>query len=610
MRKIVLLLMATLLATTLCANDKITFTAAAPDAVVAGDQFRLTYTINTQKVKDFRAPTIKGFDVLMGPSRSQQSSTQIINGTRTSTSSITFTYILRGTEPGDYTIPGASIQANGESALSNSLKVKVLPPDQGGASSAQSGGSSSATRSQSAGAKIGNQDLFVTATASKTTVFEQEAILLAYKVYTLVDLRALYPKMPDWKGFHTQEVELSQQKSFALEHYNGKNYNTTTWSQHVLFPQHAGKIEIPAATFEATVAQRTTTRDPFDAFFNGGSNYVEVKKTLVTPKLEINVKQLPAGKPSSYSGAVGNFTLSSSINKEELMTNDAVTIKLVIAGTGNMKLIGTPEVKFPQDFEIYDPKIEDKFTLTREGLSGNKVIEYLAIPRHAGNFTVPPIEFTFFDLKSGNYKTLKSEPYTLKVAKGAGNSEQVVSDFTNKEELRVLAKDVRYIKTGKVELTPRGYFFFGSMTYYLWYILPALLFAAFFFFNRKHTAENANLSKVRTKKANKVAIKRLKSAEGLLKADKKDPFYDEVLKALWGYIGDKLSMPVSQLSKENIEEKMTQYGAGSEVIGQFISALNECEFARYAPGNQHEAMDKVYAAAIEAISKMESSIKK
>ncbi|MGL4852184.1 MAG: BatD family protein [Phocaeicola sp.] len=612
-RKLVLLLIATLLVTQIWADDKVTFTAAAPDAVVAGDQFRLTYTVNTQKIKDFRAPTIKGFDVLMGPSRSQQSSTQIINGTRTSTSSITFTYILMATEPGDYTIPGASIQANGESALSNSVKVKVLPPDQSaGGGSSQSGGSNSSARSQAAGSKIGNQDLFVTATASKTTVFEQEAILLTYKVYTLVDLRSIYPKMPDWKGFHTQEVDLPQQKTFSLEHYNGKNYNTTVWSQHVLFPQHSGKLEIPAASFEATVAQRATNRDPFDAFFNGGSNYVEVKKTLVTPKLEINVKQLPAGKPATYSGAVGNFTLTSSINKEELMTNDAVTIKLVISGTGNMKLIGTPEVKFPQDFEIYDPKIEDKFNLTRDGLSGNKVIEYLAIPRHAGNFTIPPIEFTFFDLKSGSYKTLKSDSYTLKVAKGTGSSDQVVADFTGatKEDLRVLGKDIRYIKTGDTSLTPKGYFFFGSMTYLVWYIIPALLFLAFVLINRKQAAENANVTKTRTKRANKVAIKRMKSAQNLLKINAKDSFYDEVLKALWGYISDKLNMPVSQLSKENIEEKLTSYGADSEVIKDFISALNECEFARYAPGDQHEAMDKVYAAAIEVISKMENSIKK
>ncbi|MGL5938185.1 MAG: BatD family protein [Phocaeicola sp.] len=611
MRKIVLLLIATLGVMGVWAADQVTFVASAPDAVAVGDQFRLSYTINTQKVKDFRIPDVKGFEVLMGPSRSQQSSMQIINGSRTSTSSITFTYVLRGTEPGEYTIPGASAQANGESILSNSLKIKVLPANQnGGSSSTQSSGGGSSAQTQVAGSKIGNQDLFVTATASKTKVYEQEAILVTYKVYTLVDLRGIEPKMADWKGFHSQEVDLPQQKTFSLEHYNGKNYNTITWSQHVLFPQHSGKLEIPAATFEATIAQRAASRDPFDELFNGRSSYVEMKKTLMAPKIEIDVKPLPAGKPASYAGAVGSFTMSTDISKKELMTNEAVTIKLVLSGTGNMKLIATPEVKFPQDFEVYDPKVEDKFNLTNEGLSGNKVIEYLAIPRHAGNFTIPPIEFTFFDLKSGSYKTLKSEAYTLKVAKGAGNSDQVVADFTSKEELRLLGKDIRYIKTGNSTLIEKGYFLFGSLTYYLWYILPALLFLLFVLFNQKQAADNANVTQSRIKKANKVAIKRMKSAQALLKADKKDAFYDEVLKALWGYIGDKLNMPVSQLSKENIDEKMTSYGADAELIQEFIAALNGCEFARYAPGDQHEAMDKIYAVAIAAISKMENSRKK
>lgn len=247
--------------------------------------------------------------------------------------------------------------------------------------------------------------MFITATASKTTVHEQEAILLTYKVYTVVNLRQLYGKMPDLKGFHTQEVELPQQKTFTLEHYKGRNYNTTVWSQYVLFPQQTGKLEIPSITFDGVVAQQTISDDPFDAFFNGGG-YVEVKKKITTPKVVINVQPLPA-KPAGFSGAVGEFKLASSINATDVKTNDAVTIKLTLSGTGNMKLIGTPEVKFPQDFEIYDPKVTDDYKLTNSGLTGTKTFEYLAIPRHAGNFTIPAIEFTYFDLKSNSYKTLK-----------------------------------------------------------------------------------------------------------------------------------------------------------------------------------------------------------
>lgn len=610
MRKVILLFTWMIMVLNVWADGNVTFVASAPDVVVSGDQFRLTYTVSTQKVRDFRAPNIKGFEVLMGPSRSQQSSTQIINGNVTSTSSITFTYILMADKEGTYTIPGATIVADGENKTSNSVQIKVLPPDQTGGSNSNGGSSGrTSSRNQVAGSKITNQDLFITATATKTTVYEQEAILLTYKVYTLVNLTELYGDMPKLTNIYTQEVELPQKKTFTLEHYNGRNYNTTVWRQYVLFPQQIGKIEIPAITFEGTITQQVASDDPFDAFFNGGSNYVQIKKNIISPKLVFNVNALPSGKPANFSGGVGDFSISSSISTKELKTNDAVTVKVIISGTGNLKLVNTPEINFPKDFEIYDPKVDNNFNLTREGLSGNKVIEYLAIPRHAGNFTIPPIEFSYFDLKTKSYKTIKTEAYELKVEKGEGNADQVIADFTNKEDLKVLGHDIRYIKLGDTKLTRKDDFFFGSMSYYLWYIIPLVLFIVFVIVCRKQAMENANVAKVRTKKANKVTTKRMKNASKLLAGNQKEAFYDEVLKALWGYISDKLIIPVSQLSKDNIEEELTKYGVNSELIKDFIGTLNECEFARYAPGNQNEAMDKVYASAVEVISKMENSIK-
>lgn len=608
MRKIIFLLFTILAAWQVKAADKVRFVAEAADVVVSGDQVRLVFTVNSQDIKDFRAPSIKGFDVLMGPSRSQQSSIQIINGKRTSNSSTAFTYILLAGNPGTYTIPAASVEVNGEKVFSNAISIKVLPQDQtSGNSGNNGGGSASSSRSQAAGSRISANDLFITATASKTTVHEQEAILLTYKVYTVVNLRQLYGKMPDLKGFHTQEVELPQQKTFTLEHYKGRNYNTTVWSQYVLFPQQTGKLEIPSITFDGVVAQQTISDDPFDAFFNGGG-YVEVKKKITTPKVVINVQPLPA-KPAGFSGAVGEFKLASSINAIDVKTNDAVTIKLTLSGTGNMKLIGTPEVKFPQDFEIYDPKVTDDYKLTNSGLTGTKTFEYLAIPRHAGNFTIPAIEFTYFDLKSNSYKTLKTEAYNLKVAKGQGNADQVISDFTNKESVKMLGKDIRFIKLGDSSLRPKGDFFFGTVGYYLCYLIPLLLFVVFAVIYRQKALENANVAKVKTKKANKVATRRMKLAGKLLAENKKNEFYDEVLKALWGYISDKLSIPVSQLSKDNIEAELTNYGVQEALIAEFIGVLNECEYARYAPGNENEAMDKVYSASVEVISKMENSIK-
>ena len=608
MRKIIFLLFTILAAWQVKAADKVRFVAEAADVVVSGDQVRLVFTVNSQDIKDFRAPSIKGFDVLMGPSRSQQSSIQIINGKRTSNSSTAFTYILLAGSPGTYTIPAASVEVNGEKVFSNVISIKVLPQDQtSGNSGNNGGGSASSSRSQAAGSRISANDLFITATASKTTVHEQEAILLTYKVYTVVNLRQLYGKMPDLKGFHTQEVELPQQKTFTLEHYKGRNYNTTVWSQYVLFPQQTGKLEIPSITFDGVVAQQTISDDPFDAFFNGGG-YVEVKKKITTPKVVINVQPLPA-KPAGFSGAVGEFKLASSINATDVKTNDAVTIKLTLSGTGNMKLIGTPEVKFPQDFEIYDPKVTDDYKLTNSGLTGTKTFEYLAIPRHAGNFTIPAVEFTYFDLKSNSYKTLKTEAYNLKVAKGQGNADQVISDFTNKESVKMLGKDIRFIKLGDSSLRPKGDFFFGTVGYYLCYLIPLLLFVVFAVIYRQKALENANVAKVKTKKANKVATRRMKLAGKLLAENKKNEFYDEVLKALWGYISDKLSIPVSQLSKDNIEAELTNYGVQEALIAEFIGVLNECEYARYAPGNENEAMDKVYSASVEVISKMENSIK-
>lgn len=585
------------------ADDKVTFTASAPDAVAVGDQFRLSYTVNTQNVRDFRVPSIKNFEVLMGPSRSY--STQIINGVKSET--LTFTYILMASKEGTFTIPGASITAGGNQMISNSVTVKVLPADQ-----QTSSGTTQSNRSgrASSGSSISKDDLIITATASKLNVYEQEAFLLTYKIYTLVDLRGFENvKLPDFKGFHSQEVELPNDRRWSLEHYKGRNYQTTIYRQFVLFPQQSGKLTIEPARFDASIAKAVQVNDPFEAFLNGGSNYVEVKKTLMTPQITINAKPLPAGKPEGFSGGVGDFSISSSINETKVKTNDAVTLKVVISGTGNLKLLSTPEVKFPDDFEVYDPKVENNFRLTNAGLSGSQVIEYLAIPRNAGTFKIPPIKFSYFDIQSHSYKVLTTDEYTLQVEKGAGNAAQTIANFTNKEDLKVLNEDIRFIKQNDVVLVPKGDFFFGSMGYYLFYLIPGIAFIIFFIVYRKQIAANANVAKMRTKKANKVAVKRMKLAGKLLGENKKDDFYDEVLKALWGYISDKLSIPVSRLSKDNIEEELRKYGVDDALIQDFLRILNDCEFARFAPGNDNQAMDKVYAASLDMISKMENSIK-
>lgn len=594
--------------------DELSFTADAPNAVVMGETFRLSYTINTHKAKNFRVGDITDFDILMGPSQSSSSSTSIINGVRTSSRTLTFTCILRPKKEGTYKIPAATINVEGKQMTSEELTVKVLPPDQRGSAAQQSGSQSSGrgavTSSQNG--SISDDDLFIVATVNKKKVYEQEAILLTYKIYTTVNLTNVSGKMPDLKGFHTQEVEMPKgNREFQLEHYKGRNYRTIVWSQYVLFPQQSGQLEIPSITFEGTVAQRVQNYDPFEAFFNGGSSYINVQKPIRTPKLTIDVSPLPTGKPASYSGGVGEYSISSSISTTELKENEAVTLKLIISGTGNMKLIKTPEVNFPADFEVYDPKIDNKFTLKIGGQSGNKVIEYLAIPRFGGTYSIPPIEFSYFDAKSGTYKTLTTPEYTLNVAKGSGStSTSAPVGYVSKEELRLLGQDIRYINLKEASYHPRGYFFFGTVGYWMWYIVPFAIFAVLMIIYRKQAVENANIAKTRTKKAGKVATRRLKMAKKMMAEKDKAGFYDETLKAIWGYLSDKLNMPLSELSKDNITAELTACQVPDSLIEECEKLLSECEFARYAPTLSGSSMETIYEKVAALMNKLENTIKR
>ncbi len=593
--------------------DEISFVTSAPKTVEVNRNFRLSYKINRGKVKDPKMATLDNFVILSGPNRSSSSSMSIINGKMTSEQSVTFTYILVATEEGTFTIPGATVTVDGEEIASNSVTIRVLPQEPSGSSqsSSSSQGSGQNGSVSSDNSSVSNRELFMTATLNKTKVFEQEAVLLTYKVYSKVNLVSLNGKVPDLKGFQIQEVSLPQNKEWDIDDYNGDRYRTLTWRQFVLFPQQSGEIEIPSVAFEGIVQQAVNTAmDPFDFFMNGGPRVVEIKKALVTPKLKLNVEKLPAGKPADFSGAVGQFSVSATIDKNELKANEAVTLRLVISGTGNMKLIRTPEIDFPEDFELYDPKVSNNFTLKSNGFSGNKVIEYLAIPRHAGEYTIPALKFTYFDIASKQYKSAETKPFTLNVAKGDNSSTETVSSYVSKEELKLLGQDIRYIKQGNVRLNKSGDYFFASPTYYLCYILFLLLFVAYIAFARHIMKENANETKMKTKKANKVAVKRLKVAKKLLKENKKNEFYDEILKTLWGYISDKLSIPVSRLTKDNVADELSAIGASDELIKELLDILNEGEFARYAPGDATATMDKLFEMSMNVISKMENSIKR
>lgn len=598
----------------LFADEETSFTAKAPGTVAMGTQFEVAYTVNTNKVNDFRAPSFDNFEVLIGPSRSVQSYSSFINGKASHVNNLTYTYILMPTKEGDFTLPGATVTVKGKAYTSNKLNIKVIPEDaQAGAGSGAQpkSGSTSGSNAQN----IKSSDLFLVGNLSRTNVYEQEAVVLTYKLYVAsLSLSGIRPsKMPDFSGFHSQELELTDSDRWDLEHYKGRNYRTAILQQVVLFPQRSGKLVIEPAEYEVGVEQPLDVSDPFDAFFNARRS-VEVRKKVVSPQITVNVDQLPAGKPLDFSGGVGSFTLSSDITSESVKVNEALTIKLVLSGTGNTKLISNPEVDFPSDFEVYDAKVDDQFRLTSNGLSGNRVIEYLAIPRHEGNFKIPPIKFSYFDTKSKSYKTLESKEFNISVAKGSGTGTGgepggVVSSFTNKEDLKILGEDIRFIKLNDAKLHPRDEFTHGSLTYKLLYIIPLVLFVVLLALNAKRARENSNIALVRTRRANKVARSRMRTADKLLKEGQKELFYDEVLRALWGYISDKLTIPISKLSKDNIEEELIKSGVEQELIDEFIDTLNTCEFAKFAPGDDSQAMDKVFSQATQLVEKMEDSIK-
>lgn len=577
-------------------------TAAAPSHVAVGEQFRLTYTVNTQDVSDFRAGNIpEELDVLIGPNRSMQSSYQMINGHTSSSSSITYTYIVAATKNGTYTIPPAHVVVNGKSIASNSLKITVSgKAAQGNGGTRQRDDDGAELRD--AGSQISGSDLFIKVSANKKRVHEQEPVLLTYKVYTLVSLTQLRGDMPDLKSFYTQEVDLPQQKSFSIETVNGRPYRTCTWSQYVMFPQMTGKLQIPSITFEGIVVQQNRNIDPFEAFFNGGSGYIEVKKKIVAPGIEIQVDPLPS-RPTNFSGGVGQFTITATLNKTSVQANDPVSMRIVVSGVGNLKLIKQPLVTIPKDFDKYDAKITDQTKLTTNGLEGSKIYDILMVPRHQGRYEIPPVEFTYFDTKTNSYQTAKSEAFVLDVAKGSGAGK--VNDFTGQEDLQELNKDIRHIKMGKAEVQDVDHFFYGSTAYGISLAVLALIFISLFVIFRKRAIEHADLTRMRGKKANKVATKRLKKAAKLMAENESSAFYDEVLRALWGYVGDKLNIPVAQLSRENISQRLSERQVSPVVIAQFIEALDECEFQRYAPGDPKGNMQKVYDKAMTAISQIE-----
>lgn len=590
-----------------CACFSQVIRVSAPSRVEAGENFRVSFKVTTQDVDDFRSGlhSTDVVEVIAGPYTSSESSFQMVNGHTSSSSSITYTYTLYAAKSGVYNIPAAHARVGGKQISSSPAKVTVV-------GSAQGRGNNSPKMHEddnyqphmrAAGSAISGRDLFIKVSANKKKVYEQEPILLTYKVYTLVDLTQLEGKMPELTGFHTQEIPLPQQKSFHIERVNGKPYRTVTWSQYVMYPQMTGKMEIPSITFQGIVVQQNRSVDPFEAFFNGGSGYVEVKRNIVAPSIKIDVLPLPQ-KPANFSGGVGKFNISAQLNKNELKAGDPLSLRIVVGGIGNLKLIKQPVVNFPKDWDKYDPKVTDKTKLTSNGLEGNMIYDILAVPRNQGHYTIPPVELTYYDTSLNQYKTIKTQSFEIEVAKGDGSRSSVV-DYSKDQP-----KDIKDIKKGDAELHSVDNFFFGSVGYLMSLLIPFVAFVALLVIFRKRAIDNADLVKMKGKKANKIATKRLRQANKLMLAGKSNEFYDEVLRALWGYVGDKLNMPAEKLSRENISEKLQSHNVDDNTISKFLSAIDDCEMMRFAPGDPEGNMNKTFESAMTAIMEIENVMKK
>ena len=610
MRQIGLIIL--LFFTSLAYAQNVEFKASAPSVVAVGEQFKLEYTLNKEG-DNLKVPTLEGFDLLMGPSVGQSFYSSNINGKMTQNVTFSYTYILEGTKKGTFQIPGATVIIDGKEYTSNALKIEVVE------GSRNSNGNQAATNrpvQPDANATVNDNNLFVKVEVSRRSLYMGESLMATIKVYTKVDLVNLgRTKFPDFNGFLAEEVPTPQRIELVREAVDGQIYNVGTIRKVLLYPQHTGEITIEPFELECIVRQRLANggRSFFDEFFG---NYKDVRAMRRSKPVTIQVKELPQlGKPAGFGGTVGNVTMATSLSADTVNANDAITYKVTFRGTGNLKLLKAPTINFPLDFEVYDPKESRDLNITENGTTGSVSFEYLIIPRYSGDYKIPAIRFSYFDSQSNTYKTIAGAEYNIHVRKGADKG-QVETSAGNqvksfkKEDVRKVGEDIRYLKTEGLNLKAAGVRFFGTTLYWLALLIPFVLFVVGAVLNRRRIKANADIVRVKNKAANKMARKRLKVAASAMKNHNAEQFYDEVLKALWGYMSYKLNIDRAELNRDNISETLQSKGVEEDRIKEFIAVLDTCEYARYAPGsNSDQEMGKVYTDSIDVITKLDKAIR-
>ena len=605
MQKIIItLFLWTLLPLSLWAGE-IEFTASAPSEVAAGERFRLTYQVNARPT-DFRAPDIRGFRVLSGPSQSSSTSMQMINGRTTVTESFSYTYVLQGAEEGTFTIAPAQITVDGETHRSNSLTVRVRP----GTTPPSSPPSQERTEQPS---QASDSDLYIRATASTLSPYQGQQVIISYTLYTRVTVNQYsIDRLPSYRGFWTENITAPGQPQTRTEVINGQTYRVAEIYRVAVFPQRSGELRIEPLQTELVVSLPAQRRQSLiDEFFSGSAfGGRQTRQTIESNAVTLNVKALPTqNRPASFSGMVGtDFEVNASVNQNELNVNDAVNLSIAISGRGNMRMLEKPSLNFPANLEVFDPNISDNIRNTTTGVSGSRTYDYVMIPRTAGEFVIPESEFVYFDPQAERYVRKPISQFVLQVS-GETALPGTTPGAISQEAIKLLGTDIRFIRTGNIVLTPAGSVFYGSNLFWILVIVPFLLFFFFVIYLRKQIKLQANQELLRNKKAEKLARKRLRKAKTFLDKKQENDFYDEIFKTLWGYLSDKLSIPVSILNKENVAGAFRAKKVKQELSDSFMATLNDCEFARFAPGEKEDRMADIYHKALNTIVTIEKDLR-
>lgn len=597
------------------AAEKVTFEANSPLTVAAGEPFRVEFALNAKPDDDtFKAPSFEGFDVLAGPAISQGSSVQIVNGSMTKSVSYTYTFVLLPQAAGNVTVGAAEVRVDGTTYRTRPLPVEIVNEGEGSRAQQQQGGSRRPDDAQGdAQSQIGKDDILLRAVVSRSSVYKNEPLHVAFKLYTRVPYVNLVPESaPSFNGFWSQDLSDPNGARVGRETYNGKVYETRVLYDYLLYPQQVGTLSIDPVEM-TVVAQVVVQSRNADPFFGSGREVFNVPRKVQSQRASVSVKALPAGAPASFSGAVGNFTMDAQFPSERIAANSGATVTVKISGTGNLTFVQAPKLPLPTSFEQYNVKTTESINASSSGISGYRQFEYPFIARAEGTYDLEPVEFTFFDPQRMQYVTLKSKPLTLEITPdtrgGSGDAVVMQGRGMSKEEVKLLGQDIRFIKLGGAQLRSERVPFIFSAAYWILLVGILVLFAMIYIALRRQIRESQNVALVRGKRANKVAVQRFRAAKRYMEEQNRHAFYEEMLRALWGYMSDKFNIPVANLTKENVREELHKRGVSSEDSQRFTAIITQCDEAQYSPV-ESARMGDVYSEGVNLISRIESVIKR